>query len=779
MTGTASDLTVANGISEIAGAGSIDIFRRGGSFSDGLYRHVGYATNPGSGGIVTFVDNAADASLDTAETLEFDNNPPVVSSLPVPLTANISSFQLASPASSTTYSTSSQAAGGSSSDVTMAFPLLAIRMVLSNLPASFVAANIGTIITLGSTFQVGFGNTSETCIVTNAGYGGTYTTGPWIEGYLQYNHNITSADSSETIECDAINRGVCDLVNQDFDCLFLAGDPNNPSTLYQSKVGRPEAFPVVNLANNFVNQINVGSPSNPINGIASVGPGILACLNLDNIYILNVWQGQVGVPYKSPADRGLFAKWCWCKGDNKIWYLAYDGIYEWAGGDSQEVSEKIKYIFRKQTVNGIAPADMSQASAFSFAYADNCLYVVYIDTNGSYRRLRYETIYQRWTIDTIIDPTGNVYAQTSLFVEPDSGNFLVGVTNTASQSYLWWSDFYSTTDGWTTLPTDGLPIKYTYWRYWPIGDPTADYQVGEIVLEMMNPADSVNADLYYNYATSPTNSLVVAGGTVPTRNRYFAAVNSAVGLVQYSIGLRLTGSSGDAGATEFFTFSWRDFPWSDLNYPCPKNFKWLDVQCNTNGVAVPMQLQLDGVSVYSFTISGTFFNRASTITLPSNLNGTQWRVVPTSGYAGTLQIYAIIPKTEALPCAVTHFDTLMQVFGFDGWKFLYQGWIDFQCAVPIIFSVYVDGNVLFYQATVPANVQRGVSRFYFPVVNAPAGTNVLNKSKTYRFIFDSQDGTTTFQLYRDGTRVEIRNLDGDQRSGFEEKVIWENIPVAS
>lgn len=766
LTGTAQAATVANGIGDISGPGSINIYRRGGTFSDGFYRHIGYATNPGAGATVTFVDNASDQSLDEADTLQFDNDPPVPSSLPTPLTANILAFQ---------------SKGGSGDTSTNAANTTA-RLVLSGLPTNFTASTIASVITVGSTLFVGFGITAEPAIISAVGYNTTgHTTSAWIEVYLQYAHNTTANDSSETIECDAILRGKCDLLHQDFDCLFLAGDPNNPATLYQSKVGRPEAFPVVNLENNFAQQINVGSPSNPIYGMTSIGPGELVCLNQDNIYIVQVWAGQMQQPIQAPASRGLFAKWCWCKGDNRIWYLAYDGIYTWAGGESQKVSNKIDYLFKKQTVNGIFPVNYALASFFSFSYAENSLYFSYVDTNNSYHRLRYEVLYDRWTVETIYTKSqAAIYGITALFTEPDTGNFLVGVTDASGNSNMWLCDFYSTTDGWITVPTDGIAIFYVAWRYWPVGDPTADFQINEVIFELQNASDAVTTELFYNYSTTATNTIAIPSGAVPARNRFWATVNSDVTAVQYSIGLRLTGTTGTTSTpVTFYTFAWRDYPWEVGDWTGPKFFKWIDMQVNTNGTPVPFQLQIDGVVAHSFTVTGTFFNRASVITLPSTLTGISYRIVPTQGTSSTCQVYGSQVHFENLPQPLTHWDSYGQIYGSEGFHICYQCWLDYQSAVEVVYSIYRDGNILFYQKTLPAMPQRGVSRFFAPAVNTPAGGSQpqFNKSISYRITIDSINGTTPFQFYRDGSRIEIRNLSADQRAAFDQPVVFQLMPV--
>ena len=95
--------------------------------------------------------------------------------------------------------------------------------------------------------------------------------------------------------------------------------------------------------------------------------------------------------------------------------------------------------------------------------------------------------------------------------------------------------------------------------------------------------------------------------------------------------------------------------------------------------------------------------------------------------------------------------------------------------MPVIFSIYVDGGVLFFQKTLPAQAVRGVQRFFVPAVNG----SVFNKSKEYTVTLASQDGATQFQMYRDGSRLEIRNLSADQRGAFEQKIIYEIMPLES
>lgn len=867
------DTSTAGGYQDISGPGSIAIYRSGGSFSDGLYRLVGFATNPGSGSTVQYTDSASDASLDTAKTAEFDNDPPVRSSLKVALSANILAFQSAGGSGDTSTNTANTTA----------------RLVLSNLPTGFPSSAMATTINIGTPVVIGTGTTSETAIVSLSGYNTTgHATSPWIEVFLQYSHQETSANASEVVSAGSTNRGKVDIVWQEFDSLFVAGDANNPATLYQSKVGRPEAFPVINLENGFAQQINVGSPANPIMGLASLN-GELISMNLDNIFIIQVWGGQMLEPIKSQSSRGLYAKYCWARGLNSLWFMSSDGIYSWNGGDSLKISERIDFLFRNKLVNGIYPIDFTQASKFSMAFSHNMLFFVYIDTQGSYRRLKYEPSFDRWTMETVVTSDG-YFPITSAFTEPDTDVLLFGVQiKPANTCWLWWYDFYSTSDGWTSAITDGTAITYSIRRDWPCsGDMGTDFQIGEIVLEMANPANAVSAYLYYNYEpTTQAEIITISSGSLATRGRFIKTVNSGTPQTAYAIGLALFGSSGTgSGPVYFYTFSWRELKleepttgpttdwmdfgytydklvyditmqydtggqtitvyldtitgitgntqnlavatytltgtgrsqqvflvpdativkmmrlrpanattkfkfwqwtprfdklppdsitasqWSDSGYGCPKVFNSLDIQVDTGGVAASVALQVDGSTVNTFSVTGTFLNRASVITLPSNISGIEWRLVPTPGSGGKFQLYNCTPHFVKQPCPITHFDSLEQPFGYAGYKFLWQAWIEYKCAGTITVSIYTDNFTLFYQKTLPIHTNREVARFYFPLVNMDIGGTPINKSKTYRVIIDAVDTTKPFQIFNEGSSMDYRNLDGDQRFGYLQGRSW-------
>src|SRR6266568_1645353 len=131
--------------------------------------------------------------------------------------------------------------------------------------------------------------------------------------------------------------------------------------------------------------------------------GEVVVLNLSTINLIRVWQGVMQAPIETPAKRGLLSSFAWCKVGNSIWYLSYDGVYSWEGGQEQKRSEAINPIFLGETVNGIPPMDMRAGNGLptdpnnalryvTFEYHNHEVNIIYRDTTGTQRRLRYSII---------------------------------------------------------------------------------------------------------------------------------------------------------------------------------------------------------------------------------------------------------------------------------------------------------------------------------------------------------------------------------------------------
>jgi hypothetical protein len=116
------------------------------------------------------------------------------------------------------------------------------------------------------------------------------------------------------------------------------------------------------------------------------------------------------------------------------------------------------------------------------------------------------------------------------------------------------------------------------------------------------------------------------------------------------------------------------------------------------------------------------------------------------------------------PPSLTHWDSFEFTFGYDGYSFIKQAWLEYMCASPINLVFYVDNGALFYSITLPAHPQRDVARFYFPEA---VGT-VLNKSKRHRLTVDSSVITSPFKIYKDSSRLEWLACGSDQRSAYQQ-----------
>lgn len=1038
-----------SGYEDFTGQGSIVVYRSGGPFADAYYRRIASISNPGSWSTVEFVDNVSDYMLRNAAIAEFDNDQPVSSTLPVALQADISSYNGGD-------------VGGPGGITTIA---------LTNLPDDFGA--LSSRLTIGSSVFVGTGTTAEQVVIVG------FPSSTSFQAYLQNWHATTTNDSSETVSCGHVVGAPCDIVACAHDSIFLAGDENNPHVLYRSKTGKPHAFPLQNLATGNVHQVNVGSPANPIKGIAEWS-GEIVSLNLSKFYIVRVFMGRMEEPLECPVSHGLAVKHAWCKGDNALYYLSYDGIYAWAGSSEVKISEPITSMFEGITTNGTAPIDMDQKDKIRLAYSRFNLYVVFVDTDGNYRRLRYETLYNRWYIDYVCDTDGTELDFVLCYSERDTGDAVFAVMHpNRVWSRLWIPD-------WATTSDNGTAIRYKAHFYSPLGQPPLDMLVRDVVIELTNPFDDVDVEFYTNYlSTIPDPTTISASGSL-SRLRIPFPLNSGYGRECYAYGLSVSGSTtqgvtfhsislrasslqevqrggpydwddlghqydkklrlvtleyeteaavsetvhldtltGISGNTSnvaaasfsiqgakgkqtfaipdsvlpvkmvkvrpatatvnfklwkyyfqfdpyppdfcpatdfedggspydkywqqvlldvdtggvaasvvlevdgvdqqtlsvtttatdrmrvltlnpgiigkkarlkptpgsggkfqkfahsyialpadkgpvFHTYDWdalghlhdkrlvtctieyevsadttmvlyglsgiagyqssatitsvalksggRRFetvampnntvvkmirwqasatnivfkawkyefeketyppdavpatPISEHGYPYEKIFQALEITLDTGNVACLLQIEVDGTVQHSANVTTTATDRTRILSIPSDVIGKVARVIPTPGTAGKAQIFEYHFIYQKEPPYLTHWDSSEQAFGYNGWKFQKQCWLEYMCADAVTLTIQRDDGATFYTKSLPRHATRAVERFYLPAVHSGA----LNKSKVYRYKLDATVATVPFKLYPDGSRIEIMLLAGDQRAGYTQHPLSAGMPL--
>ncbi len=586
---------------QISGPRNIVIYRQGGSFSDGLYRRVAIITAADPTMDTVFEDNVPDLDIAANPQVEFDNDRPVTSSLPSPFVARIVGGL------------------GTEAGVTIEGRNKITVEVESGLPPG--ATDLRGVLYPGTTVRIGIGtDAQEFCTVASV-YEGEFA----FDAVCQISHAI-----GELVETDSRANTPCPFACVAFNSLFLAGDENNPNVLYKSKSGRPESFPAaVNLADGSPGSIEVGTPSDPIMNITEFNGNVL-CLNRSHLYIVQVYSnGYMQEPVKTLAQRGLMGSWAWCKADNEIWYLAYDGIYSWSGGESVKRSEAIDPIFRGEEFNGFYPISynrtpdangLSDVDKCLFHYRNNQVFVTYVDTQGTTRRLRYDIIYNRWSSEDV--------AADAVLCEEDTGA-VVFSTNAGGVACLNVDDspvsstVPSTTDGWSSSEqNDGLAINWEAWTGWyMMGMPSMQKQFGDVVVELLNVDADVTVEVFYDYASAASETFVIGADPSGIRRREVLSLRSAASQEAYAISLRFTGSSVQPVTLYSLTFNFltleqiqrgRASDWDNCGYPFDKRFQQVSFEFDVAGTDATVYVDTMG------GIDGSEYTEAvQTLTLSS------------------------------------------------------------------------------------------------------------------------------------------------------------------
>ena len=853
--------------------------------SAGVQTNVAYSQTFTLATDVTFADTFSDAAIASAAQAQFDNDPPVTSTLPIAFSATINTF----------------ISGGTAANI-------AEYTLTVNQGFASGQTKLSQILRPGTPLSIGSGNTQEFAVLE------AITGNLQICTFFQYAHQ-----AGEIVSTGSVENQPCTLSALAFNSLFLAGDPNNPTYLYKSKTGMPESFPVVNLEDGSPGSIEVGSPSNPIVAITEFN-GQIVCLNRNNIFTVNVWNGAMTDPVISPAQRGLYGQQAWCKVDNAIWYVSYDGIYAWSGGPSVKMSESIDPFFKGETVNQFAPVSfnpvpnsqgVSDLNYMTLTYFRNEVRFMYKDTAGNAPILRYHTVYNRWSIDTTYVTASYNTTPLAMLFEEDTGDLLMATIESSSggpfQGYINQVDMpitstaAATTDGFSDAAQDnGNPIPWFFLtNFYTLGMPSMQKQFGDIVLELQNPPDgntahTVTVNVYYDFSTTPDATDVFVIPQATGRRRVVLPLKSGSAQEAYAIAFKLSGttavpvtlytitfnylpleqiqlgraldwdnlgwpydkklqqltieydtqgeqvtlnldmSSGISPALETQTFQtvtlqspvstlavgpvrnrdnfaipndvickairlrptppasnfkvWDygfDFikyppdkvlftDWEDLGYLCDKVFREVLLTIDTGSVDCEVDLWVDGVERQSWYINTSTIDRDRILTATSDIVGKSVRLVFTPAPGGKAQLFNYKYRWIVDPCAVLHWDSYETAFGYNGFKFLKQIWVEYVCESSITVKIFRDSNQQVLSTTLPPHTYRNVERFYLPPISAGGS---LNKSKVYRFVIDPCNTCSPFKLYKDGTKVEVMFLSGDQRQAYQQQPLWETIPI--
>lgn len=589
---------------------STAVYRAGGAFVDGYYRLVGYTTTG------TFLDVYSDNDIRDAPVLEFDNDPPVSSTLPTSMKASMAAVATA---------------GLQSALLTISQPS---------------GVNASTFLRVGTRLQITDTDKSEevqiTAISTNT-----------ITAYFQNTH-----PNGATVTAEFVTGQPCRLSTIAGDSVFLAGDTNNPHILYKSKTGRPEAFPTIVEATGAANQVVVGSPSNRIMAITEFRDHVV-CMNLENIYTVRIFNGEIMPPQETPAQRGLLTHFGWTKADNALYYLSHDGIYSWSGGQSTKVSEPIDWFFKGQTIGGIVPLSLTEADLtyVHMAYFRNEVHFIGRNTSGDTVHWKYHTLYDRWTLNTpAVEGTARAY--TCLLAYQEYLFSARSITVAAVTSAYVYREETGTADNGVAIPFSIQTGFYTH------GDPSVNKQYGDIIIEYTNATGTdISVKTFYNFSTSVDQTLALP--TSATRTRLALPIQTGSAKEAYAIAFQFTGSSAASGGATLhsITFNWlplakvqrgRAGDWDDAGYPHDKRLDQLVIEYDTGGNAVTLNMDVihgyagatQALAVATFSLNSVGRAKA---TLPI-------RVVPTGPPAGFTANGMVVCKALRLRPTATSTD---------------------------------------------------------------------------------------------------------------------------
>lgn len=326
-------------------------------------------------------------------------------------------------------------------------------------------------------------------------------------------------------------------------------------------------------------------------------------------------------PIATGSEMGLFSKYAICKGQGRIYYRGYDGIYALPGsGFSTKLTLSIDPIF-----HGIAggaegelqPIDNDYALTETMEFFDMKIRFGYTATNG----IRYEIIY-----DLETDRYEMTDRHTTSYLRLDDVGLIYSGN---SDGYV-----YQLEDGNTD---DGSPIDVRFrTAYLDFGTQSQTKQFTEILIDADLAGETLDffADLDNGEGAAQNVAL-----TNSSRGPLYFPLDSDT--QARNIALRLDSNNGGS-LVRFYkaTFFYITLPapltvmpsdWMDFGYTRWKSIRrvWVSASAATT---VTMEIQIDGVSRYTvtFTVGSITGRKKTELRLPPCLKGILYRFIFTA-----------------------------------------------------------------------------------------------------------------------------------------------------
>lgn len=532
---------------------------------------------------------------------------------------------------------------------------------------------------------------------------------------------------------------------------FACGDTNNPGTVYWTRGNNPDST----LESNY---LEITATSEPLQG-GCVFNGRCYTFSSEKLFLLEEIGANQYVAVEVPGRNGLFSRWAMCAGE-RMWYLDKDGIYQTAGGDPINISDKsLRPLFARegtsgQAVNGFNPPKIQsgEEANLRLSYYDGRLYFIYRDSANAYRMLSYTVFAQQeggnesgWWPDVYTPGLAYIYGEEGSGVH----SLLAGGTDGKLYSIGGTSD-NGTNIAWH-VRTDAFDAS----------DRRAPKLWGDLVIDAdPNNATVTTAVGYNNFAT--TLSIVPTTFTGAFRNQAIFDISSGSEFEARNIQLDLTSSSSTATPLLYLwepSFALRPessvlraSQWEDAGEFGDKFFQGIKIRANTGGVARTIQVQYDQTNVGDTLVINHNGDLQKDYSFRTAFTANQVRLIPTDGAPDQWQLYEWQWVFKPEPSMGYHWESQQTSHGYRDFFHLKELYVTLVSAAAVTMTITrTDDNQSFSYVVDPSGVGTGTNgrkqRIRVPV--API------KAKAVIYVFAGA-GDSTFRLYKDDTVVLLK-----------------------
>lgn len=506
--------------------------------------------------------------------------------------------------------------------------------------------------------------------------------------------------------------------------LYGCGGAGNPGFLSWTKANDADAAPEA-----FTQEVTQGAGEPLVNGfVHDTRNFVFSSDHLYAIYPSPTGDRRFLTVYRTACGRGLWARWAWCTGGGKIWFLWKDGIYVTDGGPSESITDDDLYpIFPHEgsagtAVNEFQPVDMTAREYLRLSYHDEKLYFDYKDATGNPRTLLY--IPGRGWYADIYGPVIRMRHST----EGDGVHDLF-VGSTGGHLYK--------TGG---ADDDGSGIACILRTFSDNGgDAVAKKLLGDAALNC-NPAGlSINQTIFYDDEQS---SIVLPALTGAARAQFRLDINSGAGQMVRNAALQVswTGRGPRLHGWELAfiqkpedqqqrLIDWQ--PFSKAGLAGDSYVYGLRLWCDTFGVAKTVQVWSDQVN------TGIVLTVNSNGEKPLEFSWTEFlghlgRLVPTDSVPWRVTAWEWF--TIPAPPALKKWRTTANALGLQGFGHLYRMYVPLISTDEVTATVVTDSGTEAYKLASTGGVKAKRQIIMKP-----------NKGKLFDFTFESTAGCRIFR----------------------------------